>query len=150
LTDKIHWWLSTACAFLLLFAPFTPRTIWLPTGRSSGGGQITEGVGWHAIAALFGVAALVVLVLSLRDRQRGPSQWVGVAVATIAFIVVAIGMWRHWTDLMNGVTSVDPGAAWVLHPAPVVLPFALVAAVGAGFAGALTIRLRWREVSGSG
>jgi hypothetical protein len=55
-------------------------------------------------------------------------------------------MGRHWIDLMNGVTSVDPGEGWVLHPAPVVLPFALIAAAGAGFAAALTIWRRWRQV----
>ena len=148
--DKVLCWLVTGCAFLLLFAPFTPRTIWLPTGRSSGGGQITEGVGWHAIAALLGAAALVALVVSRRARQRGPARWVGVAAATIGFVVIAVGMWRHWIDLMNGVTSVDPGAGWVLHPAPVVLPFALIAGAGAGFSVILTIRLEWRRVNDSG
>ncbi len=149
-TEKLLWWLATCCAVLLLFAPFTPRTRWLPARRYVSGGQITEGVGWHAIAALLGIAALVALVVSLRARQRGPAAVVGPAVATIAFVVIAVGMGRHWMDLNNGVTSVDPGAGWVLHPAPVVLPFALIAAAAAGFAVALAMRRWWRRVSGSG
>src|SRR5215218_5976374 len=101
-TEKVLWWLATSCAVLLLYAPFTPRTIWLPTGRDSdGGGQITEGVGWHAIAVLFGIAALVALVVSFWAPQRSPTRWVGAAVATAAFVVIAVGMGRHWIDLMN-------------------------------------------------
>ena len=145
-TERVLWWLATSCAVVLLVAPSTPRTTWLPSSRSSGGGQITEGVGWHAIAALFGAVAFVALVVSLRARQSGPAAVLGAAVATIGFVVTAVGMGRHWIDLMNGVTSVDPGAGWVLHPAPVVLPFALIAAAGAGFAAALTIWPRWRQV----
>jgi len=149
-TKNVLWWLATSCAVLLLYAPFTPRTMWLPTGRSSGGGEITEGVGWHAITALLGAAALIALVLSLRARQRGSAAVVGAAVATIAFVVTAVGMWRHWIDLMNGVTSVDPGAGWVLHPAPVVLPFALFAAAGVGFAVLLAMQRGWWRVNCSG
>jgi hypothetical protein len=74
---------------------------------------------------------------------------VGAAVGTIALVVIAVGMRRPWIDLMNGVTSVDLGARWVLHPAPVVLPFALIAAAGAGVAAALTIWPGWRQVSRS-
>jgi hypothetical protein len=125
-TEKLLWWLAASCAVLLLFAPFTPRTIWLPTGRSPGGGQITEGVGWQAISALFEGVALVALVLSFRARQRGPARRVGAAVATIAFVIIAVGMWRHWIDLI-----------------------ALIAGVGAGFAVVLTMRRGWRPVSGS-
>jgi hypothetical protein len=121
----------------------------VPSSRRSGAGQITEGVGRHAIAALFGAVAFVALVVSLRARQSGPAAVVGAAVGTIAFVVIAVGMRCHWIELMNGVTSVDPGAGWVLHPAPVVLPFALIAAAGAGFAAALTIWPRWRQVSRS-
>lgn len=73
-TERVLWWLASRCGVLLLFTPFTPRTIWLPTGRSSGTGQITEGVSWHAITAMLGSAALVALVASLRARQRGPAQ----------------------------------------------------------------------------
>lgn len=61
-------------------------------------------------------------------------------MATIAFVVIAVGMGSHWIDLMNDVTSVDPGAGWVLYPAPVVLPFALLAATGAGFSLLPTMR----------
>ena len=60
-------------------------------------------------------------------------------MATIAFVVTAVGMGRHWIDLMNGVTSVYPGAGWVLHPAPLMPGFAIVAAAGAGIAFVLTI-----------
>ena len=138
-TEKVLWWLATGCAALLLFAPFTQRTTWLPTRRNVGGGQITEGVGWQAIAALLGIAALVALIVSLRARQRGPIAAGGAAVATIAFVVTAVGMGRHWIDLMNGVTSVYPGQGWALHPAPLVPGFALVAAAGTVIAFALTI-----------
>ena len=141
-TERILCWLATGCAVVLLFAPFTPRTTWLPTRPDAGGGQVTEGVGWQAIAALLGIAALVDLIVSLRARERGPAAAGGAAVATIAFVVTAGGMGRHWIDLMNGVTSVhpQPGEAWALHPAPLVPGFAIVAVAGAGIAFALTIQ----------
>lgn len=148
--DKVLWWLAAGCAFLLLSAPFTPRTMWLPARGNTSAGRITEGVGWHAIAVLLGIAALVALVVSLRARERGPAAMVGPAVATIAFVVTAVGMGRHWIDLNNGVTSVDPGAGWVLRPAPVVLPFALIAVAGAGLSVVLTIGRAGRRVNGSG
>jgi hypothetical protein len=86
---------------------------------------------------------------SSASGHAGPAEWGGAAVATAAFFV-AVSMYCHWIDLINGVTSVNPGEAWVLHPAPVVLPCALIAAAGAGFAGALAIRIGWRQVGRSG
>lgn len=138
-TEKVLWWLATGCAVVLLFAPFTPRTRWLPARGNTSAGQITEGVGWQAIAALLGIAALVALTAALRARQRGPAAVGGAAVATIAFVVTAVGMGRHWIDLTNGITSVYPGQGWALHPAPLVPGFALVAAAGTVIAVALTI-----------
>ncbi|MGH2617826.1 MAG: hypothetical protein ACRDJC_21565, partial [Thermomicrobiales bacterium] len=150
-TENTLWWLAIGCAVLLLIAPFTPRTTWLPTARSAGGSQITEGVGWLAIAALLGIAALVALVLDLRARRGVPAAAAGAAAATVAFAVTAVGMGRHWLDLMNGITSVrmHPGEPWALHPAPLAPHFAVVAAVGAALALALTIR-RLQPVLGKG
>lgn len=144
-TEKMLWWLATGCAILLLFAPLTPRTTWLPTGRNTGGlSQITEGVGWLAIAALLGGVALVGLGLGRRAHRRVSGASTAAGAATIAFLVTAVGLGRHWIDLMSGVSSVrmHPGEPWVLHPAPLVPGFAIVAAAGAGLALALTIR--WR------
>lgn len=142
-TERLLWWLAAICASMLLFAPLTPRTTWLPTARSAGGSQITEGVGWLAIAALLGTAALGALVLGLRARRRASAAAAGPAVATVAFVVAAVGMGRHWLDLMNGVTSVriQPGEPWALHPAPFVPHIAAVAAVGAALA--LTLTVQW-------
>jgi hypothetical protein len=136
-TEKVLWWLATGCAVVLLLAPFTPRTTWLPANAD--GRQITEGVGWQAIAALLGIVALVALIVSLRARQRVLAAAAGAAVATTAFVITAVGMGRHWIDLMNGVTSVYPGQGWILYPAPLVPGFAIVAAAGTVIAFALTI-----------
>lgn len=44
-TGNVLWAVAVICAVVLLFAPMTPRTIWLPAARSAGAGQVTEGVG---------------------------------------------------------------------------------------------------------
>ncbi len=137
-TEKVLWWLTMGCATLLVVAPFTPRTTWLPTSRT-GLSLITEGVGWQAIAALVGIAAIGVLVAGVSARRRN-SAVTGTALATFGFAVIAVGMTRHWIDLTNGVTSVSPGANWELHPAPFIPVFACLAAVGAVCAFTLTIR----------
>lgn len=150
-TERILWWLAAGCAVLLLLAPFTPRTTWLPTARSAGASRVTEGVGWLAIAALLGATALMALILALQTRRRDPAPAAGAGVAAVAFVVTAVGMGRHWIDLKHGVTSVrmQPGEPWALHPAPFVPHFAIVAAVGAVLALALSIR--WlRPASGTG
>lgn len=143
---RLLWWLAAACASLLLIAPLTPRSMWLPTGRNTGGlSRITEGVGWLAITALLGGVALVALILSFRTQRPAPVAASGAAVATVAFVVTAVGMGRHWFDLTHGTTSVliHPGEPWTLHPAPFVPHFAVVATVGALLTLALTFRRIW-------
>lgn len=145
-TARVLWRFTVVCAALLIVAPFTPRTTWQATSRGAGGSLIIEGVGWQAIAALIGVGALVVLVAGFSAGRR-ESAVAGAAIATFGFVVIAVGMTRHWIDLMNGVTSVNPGAGWgsypvpgwELHPAPFIPVFAALAAAGAVLACALTI-----------
>jgi hypothetical protein len=136
--EKVLWWMTIGCAALLVLAPFTPRTTWLPTSRGAGLSLITEGVGWQAIAAMIGIAKIGVLVAGVSARRR-ESAGTGAAIATFGFVVIAVGMTRHWIDLTNGVTSVNAGPNFELHPAPFVPVFAGVAAVGAVCAFALTI-----------
>ena len=150
-TEKVLWWLAVGCAVLLLLAPFTPRTTWLPTARSAGASRGTEGVGWLAIAALLGTLVLVALVVAIRARQRIPAATAGAGVAAVTFVVTAVGLGRHWIDLRHGVTSVrmQPGEQWALHPAPFVPHFSVVAAAGAVVALALLVR--WvRPTTGTG
>jgi hypothetical protein len=144
-TERQLWWVAVGCAMLLLLAPFTPRTTWLPSDRSAGASKVTEGVGWLAVAAMLGAVALAALVLALRPRPRVPAAAAGACVATIAFVVTAVGMGRHWIDLRHGVTSVrfQPGEPWTLHPAPFVPHFAGVAAAGAFVA--LALAMRWQR-----
>lgn len=137
-TDKILWWLTMGWAALLVVAPFTPRTTWLPRNRAAGLSLITEGVGWQAIAALVGIAVMGVLVAGVFARRRA-SAVAEAALATFGFVVVAAGMTRHWIDLTNGVTSVDPGSNFELHPAPFIPLFAGLAVGGAVCAFVLTI-----------
>lgn len=137
-TASVLWWLTMACAALLIIAPFTPRTTWLASSRAAGLSSITEGVGWQAIAAIVGIAAIGALVAGVSARQR-ESAVTGAALATLGFVVIAVGMTRHWIDLKNGVTSVNAGPNFDLHPAPFIPVFAGLAAAGAVCAFALTI-----------
>jgi hypothetical protein len=146
-SDKVLWRLAMGCAALLVVAPFTPRTTWLPASRGAGLSLITEGVGWQAIAALVGIAALAVLVSGVRAHRR-ESAGTGAAVATFGFVVIAVGMTRYWIDLTNGVTSVNAGPNFELHPAPLIPVFAGVAAAGSVCAFALT--LLWLRPAATG
>ena len=137
-TARVLWWLTIGCAALLVIAPFTPRTTWLAKNRAAGLSSITEGVGWQAIAALIGIAVTGVLIAGVSARQR-ESAVTAAALATFGFVVTAVGMTRHWIDLMNGVTSVSAGPNFELHPAPFIPVFAGLAAVGAVCAFTLTI-----------
>lgn len=132
----ILWGLSMGCAAMLVSAPFTPRTTWVATYRGAGGATITEGVGWHGVAAVVGIVAMIALLAPLVARRR--AALVGSALATVGFVIIAVGMARHAIDLTNGVTSINPGAGWEYHPAPIVLLFARIAAVGAVCSAALT------------
>ena len=145
-TEKVLWWLTMGCAALLMVAPFTPRTTWLPTSRT-GLSLITEGVGWQAIAAIVGIAAAVALVAGVSARRRSTAV-AGSALAMFGFIVIAVGMARHWIDLTNGVTSVNPGSSWEFHPAPFIPVLAGLAAVGA--VCALTLTIRWLRPAATG
>jgi hypothetical protein len=144
--EKVLWWLTMGCAVLLVLAPLTPRTTWLPRSRT-GLSLITEGVGWQAIAALVGIAAIGALVAGVRAHRR-ESAVTGAAIATFGFGLITVGMTRHRIDLTNGVTSVNPGSNWELHPAPFIPLFAGLAATGAVCAFALT--LLWLQPAATG
>lgn len=134
----ILWGLAMACAAMLVYAPFTPRTTWVTTSRPAYGPRIIEGVGWQGVAAVVGIVVMISLVTALFARRRTSAVF-GAALATVGFVIIAVGMTRHWIDLMNGVTSINPGTGWELHPAPRILLFAGIAAVGTVCALALTI-----------
>lgn len=145
----ILWGLAMACAAMLVYAPFTPRTTWIATSRPVYGPRITEGVGWQGVAAVVGLLIMIALVATLFARQR-PSAVFGAALVTVGFVFISGGMFRHAIDLTNGVTSINPGAGWELHPAPRILLFAGIAAAGAICGAALALQALLPAARGTG
>lgn len=140
-TAKLFLWrIAMACAVLLLFAPATPRTSWI----YAGGGGMTHSAGWDWVAPLSGIVAIGALALTGRSCPRGAASVLGNVVAVFAFGVSAAASAGHWYSLATG--SLDLEWESTTYPAPLVLPFAVIAAVGAVCALALLgTRLRPAE-----
>ena len=122
-TGKILWRLAMACAILLLFAPTTPRTSWVYPG-----GMATHSASWDLVAPLSGIVAIGALIFSMRSRPRMFPAVFGLALAALAFGVSAAASAGHWRSLVTG--ELDVGGMYAIYPAPLVLPFAIIAAVG--------------------
>lgn len=115
--------IAMASAILLLLAPMTPRTSW-----SHEYGGMTHSAGWDWVAPLSGMAAIVALALGGRSRLRPLRSAVGAGIAALALAISAAASAGHWNDLRTGALDLD----WesTTYPAPMVLPFAIIAAIG--------------------
>jgi hypothetical protein len=123
------------CAILLLFAAFSPPTIWIASDvNPESAPQMTEGFSWLWIASALGLVALVALISGEVMRHRLLLARLSFAAAIIAFGIAAAGLTHYWIDLMSGHASVLPGPKWELRPAPFAPVFAVLAALGAGSA----------------
>jgi hypothetical protein len=122
---KKLWRLAMGCAVLLLFALSTPRTSWTHVE----GYGMTHSAGWDWIALLSGIVAIVALSLGRWSRPSVPGAATGVAVAAVAFAVSAAASAGHWYSLATGALNLE--WEWTTYPAPLVLPFAVVAIAGA-------------------
>lgn len=138
--EHATWKLAIWCAVLLVFAWVSPPTTWVaPAGNPANAARMTEGFGWLWVATALGFVALVSLIVGRTMRRRVLAAELSLAAAVFAFGITAIGLARHWVDLMNGRTSIQSGPGWELQPAPFVPIFALIAAFGLGCALVLTI-----------
>ena len=137
-TENVLWQCTLVCAFLLLCAPFTPRTTWsadaaAPRGNPS---SIRDAAGWDMVAPLAGIVAIVGLVAGVLTRPRVVVPVVGAAVATIAFAVTARAAGQYWLDLLRGAPFMPD---FTTQPAPGPPFFAIIATVATGFALVLTV-----------
>jgi hypothetical protein len=138
--EHTTWQLAIWSAVFLLFASVSPPTTWVaPTGNPANAARMTEGFGWLWIATALGCVALVSLIVGRTMRRHVLVAALSLTVAIVAFGITAIGLARHWVDLLNGRTSIPSGPGWELQPAPFVPLFALIAAFGLGCALVLTI-----------
>jgi hypothetical protein len=138
--EHTTWQLAIWSAVLLLFAWVSPPTSWVaPIGNPANAARMTEGFGWLWVATALGCVALVRLIVGRTMRRRALAAELSLAAAVFAFGITAIGLARHWVDLMNGRTTLQSGPGWELQPAPFVPIFASIAAFGLGCALMLTI-----------
>ena len=135
-TEILCWRIAMACAILLLFAPTTPRTSW-----SHEYGGMTHSAGSDWVAGLSGMAAIVALAIGGRSPLRALSSATGAGVAALALAISAAASAGHWYDLRTGALDLD----WesTTYPAPMVLPFAVIAAIGALSSLALLAKQLW-------
>jgi hypothetical protein len=63
--ETLLWRLALACAVFLLFAPFTPRTMWLYPRSANPGAAATmrDAAGWDWLSPVCGVLALLGLAI---------------------------------------------------------------------------------------
>ena len=137
-TEKVLWSFALACAVFLLFAPFTPRTMWYSadTERPGGTSSVRHSAGWEWVVPLCGIAAIVGLTTGIRTRRLVTIPVLGAGAASIAFVVAAVAAGGHWIDGMRGALALG---AFRTSPAPGAPYFAVVATVGAGYALVLAI-----------
>lgn len=137
-TENVVAVLAVACAFVLLFAPFTGRTTWVSADpRETGGtGGIRHSAGWDYVAPMCGLIAIAGVVAGWFARPRVVIPLAGAIAAAIAFTVIAVAAAGHWLD---GITGRLDLRGFTTHPAPGAPFFAVVAILGAGYAIALAI-----------
>ncbi len=138
--EKVLWVFALACAALLFFAPFSPRTTWISENpRQTGGtGTIRHSAGWDWVAPSCGVVAVVALVGGAAARPRVAAPVFAAAIATASLAGAAAAAWGHWRDATSGTLDLD---GFTTYPPPAAPAFALIAALGAGYA--LVLALGW-------
>ncbi|HET7093689.1 MAG TPA: hypothetical protein VFI22_09435 [Thermomicrobiales bacterium] len=137
-TEKTLWTFAAICAIALLFAPFTPRTMWLYDGQRPEGQafSIRDSSGWDWLVPVLGVAAIVVLFVAALLRPRVVLPTLGAVLAARAFGIAAVAAGRYWLDLTRGAAAIED---YRIVPAPGPPFFTVVAIAGAAYALALAV-----------
>jgi hypothetical protein len=123
-TEKILWGIAMTCAVILLLAPTTPRTSWVYPG-----GMATHSAGWDWLAPISGVVTIGGLMFARSAHPRAFPVVLGSVLAALAFGISAGASAGHWYSLATG--ALDLGGSSTTYPAPLVLPFAVIASAGA-------------------
>jgi len=144
--EQVLWLLALLCAVLLLFAPLTPRTMWIHQRQTNPGvaATITAGHGWDGLAWITGIIAIVALVVGACSRPHVARSVISGAMATLAFAASAIAATTYWLDLSGGAADLKH---YVTIPAPGPLVFAAIATVATILTVVLTIS--WRRSANS-
>src|SRR4051812_28024926 len=107
-SEYVLWWFSLACAVFLMFAPFTPRTMWYYNGSSPVGNAYSyrDAAGWDALSLPCGVAALISLVVGAFLRPCVIVPVLTAAGAAAAFGLTAFAAGQYWIDLARGAAAI--------------------------------------------